>query len=628
MLISLQIENFALVDQLDLELGAGLNVLTGETGAGKSIILDALDAALGGKVSSRAIRTGAERALIEATFDLNPGLIAWLAEQQIELVDDMALVCSREVIASRGNVRSRSRVNGVLVNKQQMESLRTRLLEITAQGQTMQLGQPALQREWLDGFGGLPLIQQREVVAQAYQTMQQALQALEKRRQFEQQRLQQLDLFEYQAKELTAANLSDPDELEQLEQERQRLSHSVELQQQSYRAYQALYQNDNGGVACADLLGEAEGLLLDMLRYDTQLQPILDMVTEALAQVEEAGRQINIYGEGLETDPERLQSVQERIVQLKQICRKYGPTLAEAIAHSQQVQRELEELSDGGQSLDVLEKTYADRLTDLAQACDRLTDLRQSTARQLEALLIQELKPLAMDKVQFKVAIEPSTPNATGADRISFLFSPNPGEPLQPLAETASGGEMSRFLLALKACFSQVDAVGTMVFDEVDVGVSGRVAQAIAEKLHQLSQQHQVLCVTHQPIVAAMAASHFRVDKQVIDPNGGAGKKRGKKRSNEPTESAGEPETNGKAPDVRTVVRVHLLNDQQRREELAQIAGGQSDQEAIAFADSLLAQAASVRSAHQTATKSSKGATVKGVAAKSKPTSKTKAISS
>lgn len=615
MLISLQIENFALVDQLDLEFGAGLNVLTGETGAGKSIVLDALDAALGGKVSSRAIRTGAERALIEATFDLDPALITWLSEQQIELVDDMTLVCSREVISGRGNVRSRSRVNGVLVNKQQMESLRDRLLEITAQGQTLQLGQPNLQREWLDGFGGIPLIRQREKVATAYQAAQQALQALEKRRQFEQQRLQQLDLFEYQAKELGAAQLTDADELDLLEQERQRLSHSVELQQQSYRVYQALYQNDSGAFACADLLGDAENLLIDMLRYDPQLQSVLDMVTEALAQVEEAGRQINAYGESLETDPERLQTVEERIIQLKQICRKYGPTLTEAIAYSQQVQRELEELSGSGQSLEVLETNYQTCQAELEQTCAKLTELRQATARQLEALLVKELKPLAMDKVQFKVDITPCSPNATGADRIAFLFSPNPGEPLQPLAETASGGEMSRFLLALKACFSQVDAVGTMVFDEVDVGVSGRVAQAIAEKLHQLGQRHQVLCVTHQPIVAAMADSHFRVDKQVIDPEGG--KKRGK------SNRSGAAEANGSSPatEVRTVVRVARLDDQQRREELAQIAGGKSDQEAIAFADSLLAQAASTRSV---------GAAAKAVpakaAAKSRSVSKSKTV--
>lgn len=610
MLISLHIENFALVDRLELELGSGLNVLTGETGAGKSIILDALDAALGGKVSSRAVRTGAERALIEATFDLDPGLIAWLDEQQIELVDDMALICSRELAVNRGNVRNRSRVNGVLVNKQQMESLRDRLLEITAQGQTMQLGNPNLQREWLDAFGGTTLIEQREVVTDLAVATQQALKTLEKRRQFEQQRLQQLDLFEYQAKELVAANLTEANELTDLEQERQRLSHSVELQQQSYQVYQALYQNDSGAEACADLLGKAESTLSDMLRYDTQLQPIYDLVSEALAQVQEAGRQINVYGEGLETDPERLQTVEERIVQLKQICKKYGPTLAEAIAYSQQVQRELEELSGSGQSLEVLEQQYQERLAELKEACTKLTHLRQATAQQLEALLLKELKPLAMEKVQFKVDFAPQPPSATGADRITFVFSPNPGEPLQPLTEIASGGEMSRFLLALKACFSQVDSVGTMVFDEIDVGVSGRVAQAIAEKLHQLSRRHQVLCVTHQPIIAAMADSHYRVNKQeVMDaPEGSRPPKRGRSKAKPVADEI----SNGATPpteEVRTVVRVIVLDENQRREELAQIAGGKSDQEAIAFAESLLAQAANTRLSQSPAVSSPKSST-------------------
>jgi DNA repair protein RecN (Recombination protein N) len=586
MLISLQIENFALVDRLDLEFGSGLNVLTGETGAGKSIILDALDAALGGKVTGRAIRTGADRALIEANFKLNSSLVSWLKEQQIELIDDAVLVCSRELTVNRGNVRSRSRLNGVLVNKQQMEALRDRLVEITAQGQTVLLGQSSLQREWLDAFGGAELMQQREIVATAFAAAQQALQALEKRRQFEQQRLQQLDLFEYQSKELNAANLGDPNELTDLEQERQRLSHSVELQQQSYQVYQALYQNDAGSEACADLLGKAEGLLTDMVRYDPQVQSVLDLVTEALAQVEEAGRQINAYGEDLETDPERLQFVEQRIIELKQICRKYGPTLAEAIAYSQKLQTDLAELNGGAQSTEVLEQTYQTRQKELLQACDRLTELRRSTVQQLETLLLNQLKPLAMDKVQFQVNIAAVSPSATGADRITFVFSPNPGEPLQPLTEIASGGEMSRFLLALKACFSQVDSVGTMVFDEIDVGVSGRVAQAIAEKLHQLSQNHQVLCVTHQPIVAAMADAHFRVNKQVIDQVLSNGKA-----------IAADP---SKTEDVRTVVRVAALDDQQRREELAQLAGGQTAQEAIAFAESLLNQAANARLTHAT----------------------------
>ncbi|MBD1842529.1 DNA repair protein RecN [Cyanobacteria bacterium FACHB-63] len=585
MLLSLRIENFALIDHLDLTFGTGLHVLTGETGAGKSIILDAIDAALGGKVTGRAVRTGEERATIEATFRVNDPLKSWFEQEQIDLLDDGIAVCSREIVALGSGQRNRSRINGILVNKQQMEALRDRLVEITAQGQTVQLGQPGLQRDWLDSYGGIALLKQRELVSQAFSSYQQAAQALEKRKHSEQQRLQQLDLFEYQLRELNAASLDDPDELDQLEQERKRLGHSVELQQQSYQVYQALYQNENGEDACADLLGKAESLLSDMVRYDDQIQPILEIVTSALAQVEEAGQQINAYGDDLETDPQRLQEVEERIVELKQICRKYGPNLSDAIALRQSLQTELEELTGAGQSLEELEKLTATRRTELVETSTLLTELRQSTAQGLEARLIAELKPLAMEKVQFQVGITPIAPTAAGSDRISYLFSPNPGEPLQPLTEIASGGEMSRFLLALQACFSQVDSAETLVFDEIDVGVSGRVAQAIAEKLYQLGRHHQVLCVTHQPIVAAMADQHFNVAKQVIELSNGS------------------QNGNGASTELRTIVRVSALDQEQRRQELAQLASGQvgstenttTEVAAIAFADSLLAQAASLR---------------------------------
>lgn len=608
MLLSLRIENFALIDRLELDLGAGLTVLTGETGAGKSIILDALDAALGGRVTGRAVRTGAERAVIEANFRLNPALENWLAEQQIASEHSDYLTCSREIIASGSGQRNRSRINGAVVNKQQMEVLRDRLVEITAQGQTMQLGQPALQRAWLDSYGGVALLTQREQVAAAFANYQRAVQALDKRRRAEQQRLQQLDLFDYQLRELNTANLSEPDELEQLEQEAKRLSHSVELQQQSYQIYQALYQNDTGAEACADLLGRAEDTLRDMAELDNQLQPILELVSTALAQVQEAGREINAYGEGIESDPQRLQDVQNRIVELKQVCRKYGPTLADAIELRDRLHNEMQELTDGGHSMEVLEQTVRDTQAILTQACAQLTQQRQKAAQSLESRLVAELKPLAMDKVQFQVAIQPCTPTATGADQITFLFSPNPGEPLQPLTDIASGGEMSRFLLALQASFSQVDPVGTLVFDEIDVGVSGRVSQAIAEKLHQLSQDHQVLCITHQPLVAAMADHHFRVLKQVIDQipeepgvTNGKTTKRQRKASSATSTNG---QANGQAAnglngdstsDVRTVVRLNRLDHSQRREELAQLAGGQTAQEAIAFAESLLAKAANLR---------------------------------
>jgi DNA repair protein RecN (Recombination protein N) len=589
MLLSLRIENFALIDRLELTFGSGLNVLTGETGAGKSIILDALDLVLGGKASGRMIRTGATKTLLEANFQLSDRLSAWLEAAEIDPLDEGVLVCSRDISAGQGSVngqgalRSRSRVNGVLVNKQQMESLRDRLVEITAQGQTLQLGQPALQRDWLDAFGGATLLAQRENVNRCFGRYQTAQQQLDQYRKNQQQHLQQLDILNYQLQELHEVALNDPEEQTQLAQEYQRLSHSVELQQQSYEAYQILYDHPQGG-ACADLLGRAATTLEHMGDVDLQVKPILDLVQEALTQVQEAGTQIHRYGDALETDPQRLADVETRLQQLKQICRKYGPTLSDAIAHQTRIETDLAALTGDGASLTALEQEQADAAIALAQACESLTTLRQSAAADLEARLVAELKPLAMEKVKFEVVLKPIEPTAYGADRITFVFSPNPGEPMQPLAETASGGEMSRFLLALKACFSQIDPVATFVFDEVDVGVSGRVAQAIAEKLHHLSRSHQILCVTHQPIVAAMADHHFQVEKQVV----------------------AQSIQNGDAPESedRTVVRIQSLDTQQRPSALAQLAGGDATNPMMAFAESLLQQATRIREAGQGKTRS------------------------
>ena len=569
MLTSLKIDNFTLIDQLELSLQPGLNVLTGETGAGKSIILDAIDTVLGGKASGRLVRTGEKKASIEATFQTPPIVAEWLTANDIPLTSE-ELHCSRELTAARGSVRSRSRLNDVVVKKNQLEELRRLLVEITAQGQTVQLGSLDAQRDWLDGFAGSQQQRQRQSVTAAYTEAVEAQQALERRQRAEQQRQQQLDLFEYHAQDLSGADLQDPEELDQLRQEHQRLSHSVELQKQSYEGYQVLYESDGSFDSCSDLLGRVENLLSSMQRIDEQVTPILDLVSDALAQVEEAGRQINTYGENLETDPTRLAEIEARMSYLKQLCRKYGRNLPELIEYYQEIQVALDALNGDGQSIEALEAAHQEAQKTLLDECDKLTKLRKKAAKRLESQLVEELKPLAMERVKFKADLRAAPPQSHGADTVEFLFSPNPGEPLQPLTETASGGEMSRFLLAFKACFSKVDSIGILIFDEIDVGVSGRVAQTIAEKLYQLSQNRQVLCVTHQPLVAAMADAHFHVDKQVIA--------NGKKKSDE-----------------RTVVRVTGLDANARREELAQLAGGRSHQEGIAFAESLLAQAETIR---------------------------------
>jgi DNA repair protein RecN (Recombination protein N) len=592
MLLSLRIHNFTLIDELELDFGAGLNVLTGETGAGKSIILDAIDLVLGGKATPRMIRTGMAKATIEGTFETNDRVREWLIDREFDLPDD-TLICSRELSLNGANLRSRMRVNGAICNRQLIQELRELAIEITAQGQTVRLTNTTHQRELLDLYGGTTLLQQRETIAAAHTAYQQAYQTWLDRQQNEQQRLQRLDLLEYQAKELAEASLTTPAEIIDLETERQRLSHVVDLQQQSYAVYQLLYQNDTGGfsdgeatptIAVADLLGKAESTLIDMVDIDSSLQSTLDLVSLALAQITEAGREINYYGDALEADPDRLVEIEERIRTLKLICRKYGPSLTEAIDHQLSIQTELTQLTGAGISLEQLEQQANELQTKLAKACQKLTTLRQQAAIDLEQHLIRELKPLAMDKVQFQVEISPQPPTSIGADSIAFNFSPNPGEPLQPLAATASGGEMSRFLLALKACFSHNGGAGTLIFDEIDAGVSGKVAQSIAGKLHHLSQSQQVLCVTHQPLIAAMADRHFRVVKETVDLD---------------------DTTNGNSTAIeRTIVRIEELHShQQRRDEIAQIAGGQSAQEAISFATSLLSQAKTRKKAVKTSRK-------------------------
>ncbi len=572
MLLSLHIQNFTLIDELELEFGAGLNVLTGETGAGKSIILDAIDLILGGKATPRMIRTGTEKATVEGTFNLSDRVRQWLVDRELDSGDDN-VICSRELSLNGSSLRSRLRVNGAICNRQLTQELRELLIEITAQGQTVQLTNTTHQRELLDLYGGANLLQQREKIGALCTAYNQVYQIWLDRQQNEQQRLQRIDLLEYQAREFSEVGLTTADELIDLETERQRLSHVVDLQQQSYAVYQLLYQNDTGGpIAVADLLGQAESTLIDMVEIDPTLQSTLDLVSHALAQINEAGREINYYGDALEADPDRLIEIEERIRSLKLICRKYGPGLAEAIEYELSVQTELNQLTGSGASLEELEQRASEAQSKLAQACQKLTDLRQQAAISLEQQLIGELKPLAMDKVQFQVKITAQTPTSIGGDSINFHFSPNPGEPLQPIAATASGGEMSRFLLALKACFSNNGGAGTLIFDEIDAGVSGKVAQSIAAKLHHLSQSQQILCVTHQPLIAAMADRHFRVAKQTTSPDN---------------------HHNGDAPaPERTIVRIEeLSSQQQRRDEIAQIAGGQSATDAISFATSLLAQA-------------------------------------
>ncbi len=556
MLTGLRLENIALIERLELDFSSGFTVLTGETGAGKSILLDALDALLGGNAGVRLLRQGSSQGLIEACFSLTPPLQAWLEQQELE-ADDGEVLLSREWRLSEGRLSSRHRLNGVAVNKVQVQELRPLLLDLTVQGQTQQLARPGQQRRWLDRFGGEPVLEALGPVAEAWQQWKAAAAALEEARASWQQLQQERERQEQWLADLEAARLDDPHERLRLQQEQDRLAHGVRLQEGVMVLMGRLVEGAEGAPSVLDHLAACEQELQTMQQLDGSVETLSSTAADALAQLQDLVRELDRYGASLESDPERLAELQERMAELKALERRHGMELAELIAQRDRLR---EQLAPGGAeaSLEALEAREAKARQQRDRLNGQLTARRQAAAAALEQQLMEALRPMGLANVRFAVQIEPAAAGAEGADAVQFLFSANPGQPLAPLAEVASGGEMSRFLLALKTCLAAADQHVTLLFDEIDTGVSGRVSGAMAELLRRLARQRQVFCVTHQPLVAAAADHHFRVSKQVVDG--------------------------------LTHTRVSPLRDTQARQaELAELAGGDHS-EARSYAASLLEQ--------------------------------------
>ncbi len=559
MLTGLKLENIALIEQLELSFQSGFTVLTGETGAGKSILLDALDALLGGAQGSqgaRLLRRGAERGRIEACFSLTPPLQAWLAEQQLE-ADDGELLLSREWRQQEERLSSRHRIGGVAVSRAQVLELRPLLLDLTVQGQTQQLARPGQQRRWLDRFAGEALQGLLGSVATAYRHWRQAAAALVEARDSWQQLQQERERQEQLLEDLEAAALGDPDERQRLQSEENRLAHGVRLQEGVMGLIGRLLEGADQAPSVLDHLAACEAELAQMQQLDPSLAELAGRCSDGLAALQDLARDLDRYGASLESDPDSLDQLQERIAQLKALERRHGRDLAGLIDWRDQLR---EQLAPGGAeaSLEALEVAEATARSARDRANASLTNARRTAAERLEQQLMQALRPMGLTNVRFAVSLSPCDSGEEGADAVQFLFSANPGQPLAPLAEVASGGEMSRFLLALKTALAAADAHVTLLFDEIDTGVSGRVSGAMAELLRQLASSRQVFCVTHQPLVAAAADHHFRVSKEVI-----------------------------KGATHTRVAR--LLDTAARQAELAELAGGDSG-EAHSYAASLLGQ--------------------------------------
>jgi len=555
-LTALSLENIALIERLELSFASGFTVLTGETGAGKSILLDALDALLGGAQGAqgaRLLRRGSERGRIEACFSLSSPVRAWLESQELEPEEE--LVLSRDWRVKDDRLSSRHRLNGIAVSRSQVLDLRPLLLDLTVQGQTQQLARPGQQRRWLDRFAGeeqLPLLEATRTAFRQWRVaVAELASALADRDRLQRQREQQEQLLE----DLETAALDDPLEAQQLQIEQDRLAHGVRLQQGVMTLLGRLVEGAEGAPAALDHLGACEQELQQMESLDGSVAALRERCTDGLVALQDLARELDRYGACLESDPERLAELQERLAQLKALERRHGQDLMDLIRLRDQLRQSLAPGSADA-ALAALQQLEQEARQDRDRCAVVLSGARHTAATMLEARLMTALRPMGLANVRFAVAIEAAEPGEEGADAVQFRFSANPGQPLAPLAEVASGGEMSRFLLALKTCLAAADPHVTLLFDEIDSGVSGRVSGAMADLLRHLAQQRQVFCVTHQPLVAAAADHHFRVSKTVEEGI--------------------------------TQTRVSQLRDTQARQaELAELAGGDSG-EAHSYAASLL----------------------------------------
>lgn len=586
MLSELYIKNFAIIDELRVRFRPGMSVLTGETGAGKSIIVDALGAALGQRVGSEVVRTGADQGLAEAVFELSPPdgegggvalleLAALLSEHGLE-TDDGLLILGREI--NRATGRTVGRVNSRAVPLSLLQRLGQLLVDIHGQSEHLSLLRVREHVDYLDRYAGL--MELRQEVAQGVKELRSVRSEMDQMTRDERESAREIDLLRYQIEEVRAAN-PRVDEEEQLSAERVRLRNAERLRELTHSVYQLIGGGEERAGAL-DLLAQAERVYLELARLDAILEADLQSLEAARYGVEEIAQRARAYAESMEDDPERLNEVEERLELLSSLKRKYGRTVTEVLKYCEEAETRLERLSNRAYYVDELRQRENALLDRVGKFALDLSRRRKAAAVQLAEEVQRELAALNMAGTRFQVAFSvthdpagvPYDPSesgstapvekvgfdATGVDRVEFLVSPNPGEEPKPLARIASGGETARLMLALKTILCKADAIPTLVFDEIDVGVGARSGARVGEKLWRLTESHQVLCITHLPQIACVADQHLSVAKVV---EGGR---------------------------TRTVVR--LLEGDQRVEELAAMLAGTAEvAAALASAQELLGRA-------------------------------------
>ena len=539
MLSLLHIENIALIQSADIRFEPGFNVLTGETGAGKSIVIDSIGAVLGERTSRELIRTGAKSALVTAVFTQVPPL-PWLEENGFPAGEE-ELLLQREL---QGDGRNVCRIDGKLVTVAQLRELGRQLLNIHGQHDGQQLLDPASHLGYLDQFGGCqPLLEDYQ---EAYRKWHDIRREMDKLQMDEAERSRRVDTLNYQIQELERAQLKAGED-EELSARRTLLRSAGKLMEAVQSAEFALSGDEDRDGACS-LIAQAEGEVQGVSSISPELGELSEKLTALRCAADDAADTLRDLSRSFDFSPGELDQVEERLDLLYRLRKKYGPTVEDMLAYLDRCRKELDQIQYADDTLARLEKDLKKAQKEAARRGESLSQARREAAGALQARVQEELRQLDMPKVQFQTEFTPKGGEAgmdeTGLDEVQFLMSANLGEALKPIQKVASGGELARIMLALKNVLAEGDQIGTLVFDEVDTGVSGRAAQKVAEKMAQVARGKQVLCVTHLPQIAAMADTHFSVQK---------GEREG-----------------------RTYTRLERLDRSQRREELARLIGGAS----------------------------------------------------
>ncbi len=513
MLRRLFVENVALIDKLDVEFSDGLNIMTGETGAGKSIIIDAVNLVLGERANKELIKFGTTKAKVEAVFDVNSGtaLLSFLNENGIDMVDDnesenedKEIFISRELSANGKNI---CRVNGTMVTLSTLKAITDMLVDIHGQHEHQSLLNDNTHIKFLDSFCHNEIDEIKGSIAKVYSEYKKVNSQLLNGFASEGELARRIDILSYQINEISNARLSKNEE-EQLEEERKLLINSERIKSTLERSS-----------VLSDIVSDIKGIMNEfegISNFTDEYLKIFSTLTDSYYAIEDVAMTIRDANSSFEYNPERLDEIEQRLDEISLLKRKYGADVGEILKFLENAQNELNELMSSGERKNKLELERKKLANEYYLLADKLSEIRKSKALELENRIVKELVQLGLTKSRFKVEFEESEKkhiSLDGYDKILFLISTNSGEPLKPLSKVASGGEMSRIMLAIKNIFADADDIGTLIFDEIDTGISGNIAGIVGEKMAEISRGHQVICITHLPQVASFADSHYLVEK-------------------------------------------------------------------------------------------------------------------